>query len=234
MGILVTVLVLIVVHIQYISSHPGEFSKRSDNCRSYFYYATHDMSCRDNDMFMIRNDFISDVRATCSSVAHKDTYLDCMKSISTECPQQYAEVANSIRNKLNMFCEGNDVSQWIQLVVPDGVSINRTCSEGPLGELHTSCIKEFYAQNQLGDRITSYETASAIIPRMMTDVFNCMKTNLALTPALVSGCGSSWQHILLEFWLRILYFGSIFQGPSNEDKQEFLNLARSSVAENLI
>ncbi|XP_060589166.1 uncharacterized protein LOC132744465 [Ruditapes philippinarum] len=233
MRILVQVLVLIVVHVKCISSHPGEFSKRSDDCRSYFYYATHDMSCRDNDMFMIRNDFISDVRATCSSMAHKDTYLDCMKSISTQCPQQYAEVANSIRNKLNMFCEGNDVSQWLQLVVPDWVSINRTCSKGPLDELYTSCIKEFYAQNELGDSITSYETASAVLPRMMSDVFNCMKTNLELTPALLSGCGSSWQHILLEFWLKTLYFASIFQEPTNGDKQEFLNLALSSAAQSL-
>jgi hypothetical protein len=45
------------------------------------------------------------------------------------------------------------------------------CPELPISEVYGDCIKKFYAQNKLGDRITSFETATEYLPRQVTFKF---------------------------------------------------------------
>ena len=44
----------------------------------------------------------------------KASYLNCMFTLAVKCPAQYSDVAASLLDKLNTFCDGKNVSQWIQ------------------------------------------------------------------------------------------------------------------------
>jgi hypothetical protein len=37
-----------------------------------------------------------------------------MNALSGKCPEQYVEVAAFLRKKMDMFCDGNDVTQRFQ------------------------------------------------------------------------------------------------------------------------
>ncbi|XP_060575025.1 uncharacterized protein LOC132732564 isoform X1 [Ruditapes philippinarum] len=228
------VLFLVLFHFQSTVCLPVGVSNESFNCRKYTDYALHEMTCRTDGMFNMRGELLSDARATCSNVTRKESYLNCIKSLSDQCPEQYDQVADSIKRKLDTFCDGNDVSEWLQSVELARTPPTDNCPELPISEVYGDCIKKFYAQNKLGDRITSFETATEYLPRLMTDVFHCLKTNFTQSPVLVDECSISWQHKLIDFVLNLAYYGLLFCDLSYEVKQEILTLASSSTVGNLL
>ncbi|XP_060564865.1 uncharacterized protein LOC132724065, partial [Ruditapes philippinarum] len=219
------VLSLVLLNFQSIYC---EFPIEYVDCERFPDFVFRDLVCRNNVLFQIpdRDNFQSVVQETCRNETLKSSYMNCMNALSGKCPEQYVEVAAFLRKKMDMFCDGNDVTQRFQSVAHDVVSFNYTCSQVFVQTMYTNCNTEFLTQNGLNPSfLDSFETASEVSPRLMSAVFHCTKSKLAHNPARGEECGSSWQQTLLNFWLQTLFRGSIFLNLSNEDEQELLALS---------
>ncbi|XP_060602902.1 uncharacterized protein LOC132755979 [Ruditapes philippinarum] len=182
-----------------------------------YFYGRHEIT---------RDDVLSDIRTTCSNESRKDSYMDCMNVLSLKCPAEYVQVAEYLRNKMNVFRDGIDVSEWIQKVVHDWFSDKLTCVR-VLDEVFSECNEELVVQSRMHGPYISFAKASEIYPRITSEVFQCMQTKFILKPTPNDGCGSPWQDVLINFWLELLFTSSIFTNLSVQDAQDFLALARN-------
>ncbi|XP_060602897.1 uncharacterized protein LOC132755975 [Ruditapes philippinarum] len=235
MGIKEAVIFLLLICIQSISCVPVEIDD-DPFCDNYHELVSYDIGCRPDGFFKMRHlsrmievsrdDALSDVRATCSNETNKEAYNNCMNLLSLKCPVQYVEVDEFLRNKMNMFCDGSDVSDWIQKVVHDGFSNKRTCLM-VTDDVLTNCVEELNIENRVPGSNVSFAMALELFPSIITEMFHCMKTKFTLTPTPSDGCVSSWQDILIHYWTDLMFTSSFFSLLSVQDAQELLAIAES-------
>ncbi|XP_060562905.1 uncharacterized protein LOC132722411 isoform X2 [Ruditapes philippinarum] len=232
-------LFFVLFYIQLIHCMPGAFPDEPFNCNRYGDYSSHDWSCRPADLFDMLDDdklkddvvtgdeFLREAGARCSNETLLPSYINCMGTLSVECPKQFADVADSLRNKISMFCDGNDVSEWLQLAMNSGFSFNLNCS-AVMDEVFTECVKELDIYKKIPGPNLTFAVAAEILPPIISELFHCSKRQLELAPTQSNGCDSSWRNILLNLWLQMQIFGSIYSNLSHEDAQELLALVSNN------
>ncbi|XP_053374840.1 uncharacterized protein LOC123534280 [Mercenaria mercenaria] len=195
---------LILIYVQ--SAFGEDFPEEPINCNRYVDFAKGEWFCRPvglfdisedvmNDGVFTREELLEEVSVRCSNVTLFETYFDCLEELVAECPEQYMPVLGPVNKKIQMFCDGTEVSTWLLTMLENGYSIEEECFSVSK-DLLMECGEELKFDSNM-----SVTTALEILPQTVSALFQCTKKKFTVIPTSYQECGSSWTDVLLSTWL---------------------------------
>ncbi|XP_045173238.2 uncharacterized protein LOC123534852 isoform X2 [Mercenaria mercenaria] len=174
MGRADTAVTLMLICVQFAFAETQVYPGEHFNCNRYIDYVMKEWSCRPEGLFDISDDVMDDgiftreelleeISVRCSNVTLIERYINCFEELAVECPLQYLPVLNLVNEKIQMFCDGTDMSTWLLTTLENGYTYNKECFSVS-SVLVESCAQELSATYQHLDVNMTMTTALEMLP----------------------------------------------------------------------
>ncbi|XP_053376144.1 uncharacterized protein LOC123534852 isoform X3 [Mercenaria mercenaria] len=182
MGRADTAVTLMLICVQFAFAETQVYPGEHFNCNRYIDYVMKEWSCRPEGLFDISDDVMDDgiftreelleeISVRCSNVTLIERYINCFEELAVECPLQYLPVLNLVNEKIQMFCDGTDMSTWLLTTLENGYTYNKECFSVS-SVLVESCAQELSATYQHLDVNMTMTTALEMLPHVLIAVLH--------------------------------------------------------------